>query len=230
MAGRAKRQSADADTSRNGVLAVPAKDTPGFDDVHFVVVELHDPAGKFLDRALYWRSKNGPEVRRGRAVRGAERDADGAVEVKTSAAKTADGRQVVTATLTNPTPHLAFFTRLKIVRGSSQTLVQPTEYSDDYFSLLPHETKTVTLTYDPSDLGGEPAKLSVEGWNMSHADAGLECVRHDFRRAVRLPQGRLSRSRRAGPSPPPPRNADRQRAGQCDRRRPRHALGQPIGP
>ncbi|MBC7847847.1 MAG: hypothetical protein H7Y10_15305 [Flavobacterium sp.] len=45
-------------------------------------------------------------------------------------------------------------------------MLQPCYYSDNYFSLRPSEKKTVTLEYDPADLGGEAPLLIMEGWNM----------------------------------------------------------------
>lgn len=148
-----------------GVLSVPAKDAPGFGAVHFILVTLRDAGGALLDRALYWRSRTGPKY----GADGPWTALNGMPMARLRVASSvhqAGGRQTVTVTLTNPTARLAFFTRLKVYHARSQALVQPTEYSDDYFSLLPQEKKTVTLNYDTPDLNGERPQLIVEGWNI----------------------------------------------------------------
>ena len=154
-----------ADTSLNDVLAVPAKNTVGLDAVHFIVVVLRDEAGKLLDRMLYWRAKNDPKDGADGPFTALNEMPLAHLQVK-SVLRAVGGEAVATVTLTNPTPRLAFFTRLKVYRTKSRTLVQPCTYSDDYFSLGPHETKTVTLRYDPADLNGQQPQLIVEGWNL----------------------------------------------------------------
>ena len=73
-----KTVAVDADTSLNDVLAVPAKDTAGFDDVHFVVVALHDAAGASAGPGDLLALQERPEGRGRRPVHRPQRDADGA--------------------------------------------------------------------------------------------------------------------------------------------------------
>ena len=42
----------------------------------------------------------------------------------------------------------------------------PVLWSDNYFSLLPGEKRTVTARLDLSALGGATPELVVEGWNV----------------------------------------------------------------
>jgi exo-1,4-beta-D-glucosaminidase len=42
----------------------------------------------------------------------------------------------------------------------------PVFWDDNYFSLLPGEHKTVTATFDPSDLNGKEPFLEVTGYNV----------------------------------------------------------------
>jgi hypothetical protein len=156
------------DTSLEGVILLPPKDTQGFDKVHFIVVKLFDIAGKQIDSALYWRSAGDPKY-------GADGPFDqlntmpfAQLKLKSKTIKAA-GRETVTVWLSNPTKALAFFTRLKIYRSRSQRLVEPVHYSDNYFSLEPGEARTVTLDYDSADLGEESPVLTVEGWNLKTA-------------------------------------------------------------
>ena len=154
-----------ASQSTTGVVAVPAKDTAGFDAVHFIAVKLYDAAGKLVDDALYWRSADGPKYGADGSFEALNDMPFARLRVRTTA-KVMDGRQIVTATLTNPTTALAFFTRLKIYRAASQTLVQPCRYTDNYFSIEPGGATTVNVDYPIAALNGEKPQLVVEGWNL----------------------------------------------------------------
>ncbi|BCM92796.1 exo-beta-D-glucosaminidase [Abditibacteriota bacterium] len=160
-----KRLDVGPDQSLNGLLSVPARDADGFGAVHFITLDLRDEKGQLLDRTLYWRARNGPKY-----------GADGRFEALNempmarlsvrSSIQSVGTQRVVTVGLANPTPYLAFFTRLKVYRAQSQTLVEPCRYEDNYFSLRPHETRTIRLQFAASDLKGEAPRLIVEGWNI----------------------------------------------------------------
>jgi len=163
-----KKVDVAPDTSLNTVISVPSKSTPAFGDVHFVVVTLADSTGRQLDQAIYWRSKLDAKY-------GADGPFDALstmpmAQLKvTSTVAGGPDLKIATVVLKNPSKSLAFFVRLKIDRAKSQVLLQPVQYSDDYFSVLPNEEKQVTLTYDPADLHGESPTLIVEGWNLRSA-------------------------------------------------------------
>jgi exo-1,4-beta-D-glucosaminidase len=79
----------------------------------------------------------------------------------TSNAGTGEAR----VTLRNPTRSIAFFIRLQVVgRGDEEAL--PVLWEDNYLTLLPGETRTVTATYRTRDLGGARPQLIVSGWNV----------------------------------------------------------------
>jgi exo-1,4-beta-D-glucosaminidase len=44
-------------------------------------------------------------------------------------------------------------------------------WDDNYVSLLPGETRTITATYRVRDLGGSPPRLVVTGWNVRRVTA-----------------------------------------------------------
>jgi exo-1,4-beta-D-glucosaminidase len=80
-----------------------------------------------------------------------------------------------TVTLRNPSRALAFGVRLKVSRATSDRVgrhvkrddeVLPVLWEDNYFSLLPGETRQVKATYDTRGLRGSPAAVEVEGWNV----------------------------------------------------------------
>jgi exo-1,4-beta-D-glucosaminidase len=44
--------------------------------------------------------------------------------------------------------------------------VLPITYTDNFVSLFPGESKTITATYQTSDLGGQSPYLLVRGYNV----------------------------------------------------------------
>jgi exo-1,4-beta-D-glucosaminidase len=68
-------------------------------------------------------------------------------------------------TLRNPGRSVAFFIRLQVTgRGGEEAL--PVLWEDNYFSLLPGETRVVTATYSVRNLGGVSPQVVAAGWNV----------------------------------------------------------------
>jgi mannosylglycoprotein endo-beta-mannosidase len=163
------RRSATVSLMEDSVLKraieVPAKDAVSGGDVHFIYVELRSASGQVLDSMVYWRA-------RGDAKYGADGPFTALntmpiVELAVTANRRPKGeKQMVAAKLQNRSPGIALFVRLKIYRKNSQRLLQPVYYSDNYFSVLPAQERTVTLEYEESDLSGERPQLIVEAWNL----------------------------------------------------------------
>jgi len=79
----------------------------------------------------------------------------------------AGGRETVTIALHNAsTTNIAFFVRPEVTAGNGGNEVLPVDYSDNYVSLWPGESTTITATYQTSDLGGQSPFLRVRGYNV----------------------------------------------------------------
>jgi exo-1,4-beta-D-glucosaminidase len=75
-----------------------------------------------------------------------------------------------TVTLKNPTNAIAFFMRLQVVgKGGEEAL--PVTWEDDYVTVLPGESRTLSARYNVRDLGGAPARVIVTGWNIHRTTA-----------------------------------------------------------
>jgi beta-mannosidase len=74
-----------------------------------------------------------------------------------------DGKAVCALRISNPSDRLAFFVRVQLAE-ESETL--RTDYSNNYLSLLPGETKTVNVTIESTNHEATPATLhfKVSGW------------------------------------------------------------------
>ena len=82
-----------------------------------------------------------------------------------------------TVTVHNPQRGLAFGIRLKVnqtvservsAEAPSDTEILPVLWQDNYFELLPGETRQITATYHTSDAGKTAPTVEVEGWNVRH--------------------------------------------------------------
>jgi len=90
------------------------------------------------------------------------------VNLKGTFSKSVSGStHTITVKISNPGPDVALMIHLKMLKNLSNERVLPTFYSDNYFSLLPGESKQVTLEYDSKYIGNESPKLVVEGWNIN---------------------------------------------------------------
>ena len=78
----------------------------------------------------------------------------------------AGGAPRFTVSLINGTQAVAPAIRLKVQRAVSGQRVLPVFYSDNYFGMLPGETKVVTLELAQASLAGEAPRILVEGWNI----------------------------------------------------------------
>jgi exo-1,4-beta-D-glucosaminidase len=80
-----------------------------------------------------------------------------------------NGAEIAHVTVSNPGHSLAFFLHLQIKQGHTQREVLPVIWQDNYFSLLPGESRDVAASYRVSELAGSNAYLAVDGWNSPPA-------------------------------------------------------------
>ena len=73
----------------------------------------------------------------------------------------------MTITVENKGNSVAFMVHPRITQGKGGQDLTPIFWSDNYFSLLPGDKKTVTANYSAGDLGGAAPELVMEGWNVS---------------------------------------------------------------
>jgi Exo-beta-D-glucosaminidase Ig-fold domain/Glycosyl hydrolases family 2 len=84
------------------------------------------------------------------------------------ASKADDGQTCRLAVhVSNPTPHVTLMIRLKVIRANSGERVLPVFYEDNYFSLLPGESRSISIEFTDTNLAGEQPKLAIEGWNVT---------------------------------------------------------------
>ena len=158
--------TAEPDVATNlGAIEFPATVSP----VHFIKLDLLDASGKPLSSNFYWRSlPEHPDD-----FNDLNKLAMVTLEAKV-ASKEADGKRTLTVTLHNPSKDIALMTHLQLRRQKSQERVLPVFYSDNYLSLVPNETRIITIEAGVNDFKGEKALVAFDGWNVTVAPASFK--------------------------------------------------------
>lgn len=133
--------------------------------VHFIKLVLKDASGKQVAESFYWQSKDeykGAWTMTGPAVSGFE-DINKLEKVKLNCFTSLAG-ETITVKVTNPTKTLSFFTQLKLQNEYGKS-VSPAFYSDNFFSLLPGESKTITIKFSKEDVPGREVHAIIDGFN-----------------------------------------------------------------
>jgi hypothetical protein len=144
-----------------GTTDTPLK-LPPTDAVRFVQLELRDATNEIVSRNFYWQasSKQPDDFR---ALNELPR-----VHLEVHANQSVKGNLChLMVTLRNPAPVVALMAHLQLRRAKSDQRVLPVFYSDNYISLLPGQTRTVTIEASAEDLNGEAPLLMLDGWNVN---------------------------------------------------------------
>lgn len=144
----------------------------------FVSVELEGDSGEIISDAIYPIAvgRNGDLQDYVGILSGINDMPAVHLEVKSEmgqAVVSGDGRAGCALRITNPTSHLAFFIRTRLLEESDSL---HTVYSDNYVSLLPGETKTVSVELDGRSYSGFPREIhfEVSGINCPKQSVGIE--------------------------------------------------------
>ncbi|MGA2232413.1 MAG: sugar-binding domain-containing protein [Tepidisphaeraceae bacterium] len=164
-----------------GVIEWPT----GLSPVHFIKLELRDAAGKVVSDNFYWRTlktyptpaptstptrattrtANRPPPIPEEDFRDLQTMPTAAVSM-TVVRRDAGDKCLLDATLANTGANIALMAHLQLRRAGSGERVLPVYYSDNYVSLLPGESKTITIEAARKDLHGDEPKVFMDGWNV----------------------------------------------------------------
>ena len=139
-----------------GVVDWPA----GLSTVHFVKLELRDAEGKPISENFYWRAL--PEHQDDLTALG------GLIRVTLDAKvarRDVAGKSFIDVMLHNSGTQVALMTHLQLRKKSDGERVLPMYCSDNYVSLVPNESRTITIEAATADLKGD-ALVLIDGWNV----------------------------------------------------------------
>jgi exo-1,4-beta-D-glucosaminidase len=170
--------SAPANASTQ-VLTIPA--LTGLSATYFIRLQLKDSAGAVVSNNLYWYSTS-PDVLSNHStwyktvvksyanLTGLNSLASNPNLTAAVSRTSSGGQETVSITLNNTSAtNIAFFVRPEVTAGNGGNEVVPVNYTNNYVSLWPGESTTITATYQTSDLGGQAPYLRVRGYNVPTA-------------------------------------------------------------
>jgi beta-mannosidase len=136
-------------------LTVNSRITP----LYFVKLDLLDNSANVLSTNFYWQNV-------------AQDDFTGLqglpiVALNVSATSLEQGGStLLKVSVGNPTQTVALMAHLQLRRKASGKRVLPVFYSDNYVSLVPGESRTITIEAATKDLKGEAPLIVVDGYNI----------------------------------------------------------------
>ncbi len=160
---RKAAQKASLDSSPTAVADCFKLDFPAdLSPTHFIKLRLLDRTGKVVSENFYWRGTQ-------------DLDYSGLAGLQPvrlgvqSRSVTSGTTTTISADISNPANAgtVAFAIRPKLVDAGTGLQILPVHMSDGYFSLLPGETRRVTLECDPASAAGKTPRLDLECWNNS---------------------------------------------------------------
>lgn len=172
-------ESAVVNLPSDGVVndALTIRFPENISQVHFIKLILKDEKGKDVSSNFYWRSNDkyeGSKTLTGPAASGFE-DLSKLKQAKvklTYKVREDDNNYFVDITLRNTSGQIAFFNQLQFL-NSKMSPIRPSFYTDNFFSLMPGEKKTVTIETAKGKLK-DGAVLVLKGWNINKQEYKLK--------------------------------------------------------
>ncbi|MGH9744849.1 MAG: glycoside hydrolase family 2 protein [Candidatus Acidiferrales bacterium] len=190
-------QQASLDIDADGVQRIVT--LPPFSEsaspVYFVRLTLRDSAGKLLSSNFYWLSSKPANIEWAKTAYFDDSPTATSTSIYTPASPYDDLKALdqlprvrLTATaiveqapvgaqvrvkVTNPSSHLAFQICLAIRQTNQTAEILPVLWEDNYFELMPGESREITVRYlTPGALAGRP-ELVIGGWNIDPSTVPL---------------------------------------------------------
>jgi hypothetical protein len=150
--------------------------SPSLSAVHFIGLELKDAGGHTVSTNFYWRAKE--------VWKYEDLSAMSKVDVSATVKSAQDGDACkLTVNVGNANKGVALMTRLKVVDPASGLLVAHIMYSENYFSLIPEESRLITVGFRAHKVLGSEVRVMVEGWNVNPKELARVQIKHYLRRS-----------------------------------------------
>jgi mannosylglycoprotein endo-beta-mannosidase len=146
---------AGSTTVKAAQIEIPAR----ISSLYFVKLTLHDAEGRQISTNFYWQNVAQDDFT------GLSQLPEAALDV-TGTSHPEGAKTVLNLTLHNTTETIALMTHLQLHRKGSGERVLPVFYSDNYMTLVPGETRVVTVEAATKDLNGEAPLVLVDGFNV----------------------------------------------------------------
>jgi beta-mannosidase len=148
-------QAPGSSTITAAQIEVSARISP----LYFIKLDLTDASSNVLSSNFYWQHV-------------AQDQFEGLMNLPTvmldaeASARPEGDKTIVTVTLHNGTSHVALLSHLQLHQKKSGRRVLPVFYSDNYISLVPGESSTVSIEAATKDLQGDLPLIELDGYNV----------------------------------------------------------------
>ena len=132
--------------------------------VVIVKLQMTDGSGRVLSDNLYWIGGNS------RSYRTLTRLPEAKISATATSSHSSD-RHTVNVQLKNSGGTVALMNKLTLVNPATGERILPAYYSDNYVSLLPGETREITIEYPLS--AAPDAAVTLRGWNLASSTISL---------------------------------------------------------
>jgi exo-1,4-beta-D-glucosaminidase len=164
--------------SSNKAFDLPA--VPDISKTYFLKLQLHDAQGKLVSDNFYWLSSKLDtldwEHKQDTVYTPQKEFADLTglnslpqvkLSVTAAATKNEQSNGGLRVMVNNPSTSVAFMAHLRLTQGQGGADVVPVFWEENYFSLLPGESREVAVSYPIRSLEGKAAVVEVDGYNVS---------------------------------------------------------------
>lgn len=127
--------------------------------VYFVKLDLMGSDGGVMSTNFYWQNVAQDDFAGLMKLPAAMLDSE-------TSSKVEGENTLITVTLRNSAKTIALMTHLQLHLKTSGKRVLPAFYSDNYLSLVPGESRTVTIEAATKDLAGDTPMVLVDGFNV----------------------------------------------------------------
>ena len=133
------------------------KEVNPLSDVHFIKLELKDKQGDLISENFYWRGNEYLDYKALNTLKEIDLDVN-------ATSKIVNGTQFIKAAVSTPqnAANVAFALRVMLVNSKTGEQILPVFMDDNYFSLIPGESKTVTIEFDPELLNGAKPEIIIK--------------------------------------------------------------------
>jgi hypothetical protein len=126
--------------------------------VTFVILNLKDASGEVVSRNCYWISADN-DFKEMKNIAKTE------VQMKLVKTEKVKGDTQWTIQVTNPSGKIGFFIRPQLIGNNEEVL--PSFWSENYFTLAPKESTTITVSCPAVKLSGKKTGIKISGWNVN---------------------------------------------------------------
>ncbi|MGZ4816583.1 MAG: glycosyl hydrolase 2 galactose-binding domain-containing protein, partial [Terriglobales bacterium] len=136
--------------------------------VGIVKLELKNASGQLLSDNLYWIGGNS------RSYRALNKLPQATVTATATSSKSGNSN-VVRVQLKNNGNTVALMNKLTLLNATTGERILPAYYNDNYISLLPGETREISIEY-PASAGSNP-EIGLRGWNLAQTKIAVGQVK-----------------------------------------------------